>query len=85
MVTALHTPSEAELGKLRNERIRRLGDRAVHFKDQIAAIRQEEEGTSARLSSYRRQREAALRQNHLHESKRLGGLIEDLTLLCWSS
>ena len=81
MVTTTHTPSEAELSKLRNERVRLLGDHAVHYKDQLAAIAQEKENTSARLSSYRRQREAALRQGHIHDAKRFGSLVDDLALV----
>ena len=55
MVRTIDTQSEAELSKLRNERLRLLGSRSVNYRDQLAAIGQERENTSARLADYRRQ------------------------------
>ena len=80
MIRTIDPPSEQDLARQRNERIRLRGNRSVDYRDQLAAIGEERQSIAERLATYRRQRESALRQGHVADVKMFGAYVDDLTI-----
>ena len=80
MIRTIDPPSEQELARQRNERIRRQGNNTSDFRWQLEALAQEGDDIRVRLESYRRQRAAALREGRMGDAKALRDRVETAEL-----
>ena len=80
MIRTIDPPSEQELARQRNERLKRQGNDASSFRSQIAAIGEERTSIRIALDSAHRSADEALREGRNHDVKKLRARIEDLNI-----
>ena len=80
MITQASPPSEAELTRERNKRLKREGDGVIAFRRHLEAIECERESVVARLSYLRGLADTALREGNSSKVREFRAKIEDATV-----